>query len=116
MRDPLKFRKQGQPFVATNDKPLTVVAVCVSNEDGSTVGINRCNTAPGPTGLTELICDYFPVPHLERFEIAGAREQVPIEKSFSQTYRLLKTWRRETRIVLRTRVVSCWLSIRSIAS
>src|SRR5213082_1271221 len=45
---------------------LPVVAVCVNNKNGSTVGIDRCNGAPSPTVLTELIGDFFPVPHLAR--------------------------------------------------
>jgi hypothetical protein len=28
------------------------------------VGINRCDTAPTPTGLAEIVSDYFPVLHV----------------------------------------------------
>lgn len=41
MRDPLKFEKCCQPFIRPNDKPLSVVAICVNNPDGSPVGIDR---------------------------------------------------------------------------
>jgi hypothetical protein len=33
----------------------------VSNEDGSAAGINRCNTAPSPTGFAEFVGDCFPI-------------------------------------------------------
>jgi hypothetical protein len=61
VRDPLKFKKHSQPFIATNDKSFPVVAVGVSNENGSTVGINRGDAAPSPTGLAELVRNYFPM-------------------------------------------------------
>jgi hypothetical protein len=51
VRDPIKFKKCCQLFVAMYDKPFPVVAVCVSHEDCSTVGINRCNIAPAPTPI-----------------------------------------------------------------
>jgi hypothetical protein len=47
------FEKRSQFFVGGDDESLSVVAVCISNEDGSTAGINRCNTAPTPTGFAE---------------------------------------------------------------
>jgi hypothetical protein len=31
--DSLKFKKRCQLFFSTNDKPLSVVAMCVSNKD-----------------------------------------------------------------------------------
>jgi len=47
-----KLKKRSQLFFAMNDKPLPVVAVCVRNEEGSTVGINHCNTVPSPAGAS----------------------------------------------------------------
>jgi hypothetical protein len=44
-----------------NDKPLPVIAVCISNEDRLSVGINRCDAAPTPTGFAEFVSDDFPV-------------------------------------------------------
>jgi hypothetical protein len=41
-------------------KRLTVVAMCVSNEDRSPVEINRCDAAPTPTGFAEIVSDDFP--------------------------------------------------------
>jgi hypothetical protein len=45
-------------------KRLTVVAMCVSNEDRSPVEINRCDAAPTPTGFAEIVSDDFPVVRL----------------------------------------------------
>jgi len=39
-RDSLKFEKRSQFFVRGDDEPLSVVAVCISNEDRLSVGIN----------------------------------------------------------------------------
>ena len=39
--DSFKFQKRRQFFIATNDKPLSVVAVRVRNPDRLPVGINR---------------------------------------------------------------------------
>jgi hypothetical protein len=45
-------------------KTLAVIAVSVSDEDCfSPVGINRCNTAPTPTGFPEFVGYDFPVLH-----------------------------------------------------
>ena len=56
-RDSLKFEKRSQFFVGGDDESLSVVAVCISNEDRLSVGINRCDAAPTPTGLAELVGD-----------------------------------------------------------
>jgi membrane associated rhomboid family serine protease len=45
-----QFHKRSQLFVATNDKPLPIIAMRVSNPDGSPVGINRGDAAPTETG------------------------------------------------------------------
>jgi hypothetical protein len=58
VRDSFKFEKGSQPFIATNNKLLSVVAVRVRNEDCFSVGINRCNTAPTPPGFAEIVSDY----------------------------------------------------------
>jgi len=41
------------------------VAVCISNEDRLSVGINRCDAAPTPTGFAEIVSDDFPELHVE---------------------------------------------------
>jgi hypothetical protein len=66
-----------------HDEALTVVAVCVSNEDGSTAGINRCNTAPSPTGFAEFIGNQFPVFHVDsilRFSSVQSGHMVSLGK------------------------------------
>jgi hypothetical protein len=40
-RDSLKFEKRCQFFVGGDDEPLSVITVCISNEDCFPVGINR---------------------------------------------------------------------------
>jgi hypothetical protein len=59
----LKFEKRSQFFVGGDDESLSVVAVCISNEDRLSVGINRCDAAPTPTGLAEIVSDDFPELH-----------------------------------------------------
>jgi hypothetical protein len=61
VRDPLKFKKRGQLYIAASYKPLSVVAMRVNNPDCLPVGINRGDAAPTPTGCAELVCNYFPV-------------------------------------------------------
>jgi hypothetical protein len=64
-RDSLKFEKRSQFFVGGDDESLSVVAVCISNEDRLSVGINRCDAAPTPTGFAEIVSDDFPELHVE---------------------------------------------------
>ena len=45
---------------------LPVVAVCVSNEDRLSVAINRCDTAPTPSGFAEIVSDDFPELHVDQ--------------------------------------------------
>ena len=61
-----EFEKRSQLFSATSDKPLAVVAVCGNNEDRLSVGINRCDAAPTPTGFAEIVSDDFPELHVDR--------------------------------------------------
>jgi hypothetical protein len=65
-RDSLKFEKRSQFFVGGDDESLSVVAVCISNEDRLSVGINRCDAAPTPTGFAEIVSDDFPELHVDR--------------------------------------------------
>jgi hypothetical protein len=37
--------------------------MCVGNKDRSPMRVYSCDTAPGPTGLAEIVCDDFPVLH-----------------------------------------------------
>jgi hypothetical protein len=53
-------------FVGGDDESLSVVAVCISNEDRLSVGINRCDAAPTPTGFAEIVSDDFPELHVDR--------------------------------------------------
>jgi hypothetical protein len=62
----LKFEKRSQFFVGGDDESLSVVAVCISNEDRLSVGINRCDAVPTPTGFAEIVSDDFPELHLNR--------------------------------------------------
>jgi hypothetical protein len=62
----LKFEKRSQFFVGGDDESLSVVAVCISNEDRLSVGINRCDAAPTPTGFAEIVSDDFPELHVDR--------------------------------------------------
>ena len=54
----LHFRSAS--FVGGDDEPLSVVAESISNEDRLSVGINRCDAAPTPTGFAEIVSDDFP--------------------------------------------------------
>jgi hypothetical protein len=45
---------------------LSVVAVRVSNEDRSPVGVHSCDAAPTPTGFVQIGSDDFPIFHVWR--------------------------------------------------
>jgi hypothetical protein len=49
----LLIPQRSQLFICTHNETLSIVAVCVCNPDRSPVGINRCDTAPTPTGFAE---------------------------------------------------------------
>jgi hypothetical protein len=59
----LQFQKRIQLFIGLHNEPLSVTAMCVNNPDCSPVGINRCDTAPTPSGFAEIVSDDFPVLH-----------------------------------------------------
>jgi hypothetical protein len=46
-----------------HNETLSVVAMRVRNPNDSPVTIHGCDTAPNPTGFTEIVGDYFPVLH-----------------------------------------------------
>jgi hypothetical protein len=50
-----KFEKRGELLIATGDKALSIIAVCVSNPDRSSLGIDRGDPAPTPAGSAELV-------------------------------------------------------------
>jgi hypothetical protein len=50
----LQFEKRCELFLIASDKSLSVVAVCISNEDCSTARIHSCDAAPTPTGFAEM--------------------------------------------------------------
>ena len=54
--DSFKFDKRGQLFVRVHNETLSVVAMCVSNEDCSPARIHGRNAAPTPTGFAEIAC------------------------------------------------------------
>jgi hypothetical protein len=56
-----KFKKRRQLFFRVHNETFSIVAVRVSNEDRSPRRIDRCNTAPTPTGFAEIVSDDFPV-------------------------------------------------------
>src|SRR6266513_700191 len=58
-----KFQKRGQLLIRVHNETLSVVAMCVCNEDCSPATIHGCNTAPTPTGFAEIVSDDFPVLH-----------------------------------------------------
>jgi len=60
---PGEFKKRSQLIIGARDETVSVTAMRIDNKDGSPVGINRCDTAPTPTGFTEIISDDFPVLH-----------------------------------------------------
>jgi hypothetical protein len=61
-----KFKKRSQLIIGARDETLSIVPVGVSNSDRSPVGINGCDTAPTPTGFTEIVSDDLPVRHAGR--------------------------------------------------
>jgi hypothetical protein len=62
----LKLKKRSQFFVGGDDESFSVVAVCISNEDRLSVGIDSCDTAPTPTRFAEIVGDDFPELHVDR--------------------------------------------------
>jgi len=60
-----QLHKRSWLFIGVYNKTLSVVAMCISNKDCAAVGINRCDTAPRPTGLAELVSDDFLELHVE---------------------------------------------------
>jgi hypothetical protein len=61
-RDSLKFEKRSQFFVGGDDESLSVVAVCISNEDRLSAGINRWDAAqlqPALLRLSAMVSQYF---------------------------------------------------------
>jgi hypothetical protein len=51
--------ERSQLFICTHNEPLSIVAMRVSNPDCSPAGINRCDTAPTPTGFAEIVGDEY---------------------------------------------------------
>ena len=86
---PFQFHKRSLLLIRAHKETLSIVAMHVCNPDRSPVGINRRNTAPTPTGLAEIVC-YKSPGTIWRGEIARAREQLLVEKSFSRSDRLIR--------------------------
>jgi len=53
-------QRRRQLFIRSRNETLPVVAVRVSSEDRLSVGINRCDAAPTPTGFAEFVRDDLP--------------------------------------------------------
>ena len=62
----LEFQKSGQLSIRTDNKAFPICAVRVCNPDRSSVGINRCDAAPTPTGFAEIVGDDFPILYAHR--------------------------------------------------
>jgi hypothetical protein len=60
-RAAFKFKKRAEFFVGVHNEALSVIAVRIRNEDCLSVGINRCDAAPTPTGAAEIVSHNFPV-------------------------------------------------------
>jgi hypothetical protein len=52
-----KFDKRSQLFIRAHNETLSVVAMCVSNEDRSPARVHSCDAAPTPTGFAEIVSD-----------------------------------------------------------
>jgi hypothetical protein len=55
-----KLDKRTQLFIRSHNETLSVIAMCVSNEDRLPFGIYGCDAAPAPPGFAEIVSDYFP--------------------------------------------------------
>jgi hypothetical protein len=64
-----KFQKRSQFFIRVHNETLSVVAVRVNDPERSRVAIHRRNTAPTPTGFTQIVRDYFTILHCDRFSL-----------------------------------------------
>jgi hypothetical protein len=51
----LKASTCNQLFIGVHNETLSVIAMCVSNEDRPPVAIYSCNTTPAPTGFAEIV-------------------------------------------------------------
>jgi hypothetical protein len=56
-----KLDKRSQLFTRPHDEMFSIAAMRVSNPDCSPAGINRCDTAPTPTGFAKIVGNYFPI-------------------------------------------------------
>jgi hypothetical protein len=50
------------------NETLSIIAMCVCNEDCSPARIHGCNAAPTPSGFAEIVSDDFPVLHGGRIQ------------------------------------------------
>jgi hypothetical protein len=57
---PFQFQKRSQLFIRAHNETLSVVAMCVCNEDRSPTRIHGCDAAPTPTGFAQIVRDDFP--------------------------------------------------------
>jgi hypothetical protein len=54
---------RAEPFVGMYNEAPPAVAVRICNKDCLPVGVDRCDTAPTPTGFAKSVGDDFPIPH-----------------------------------------------------
>src|SRR5439155_25383607 len=78
----LQFHKHTQLFIRTHNEPLSMIAMCVSNEDWSPAANRGSNAAPTATGFAEIVSDDFPVFHVRDGDLAmihgsEGKSQVP---------------------------------------
>jgi len=48
-------------LIRVHNVPLRVIAMRVSNPDGSPFGVHSCDAAPTPTGFAEIVSNYLPL-------------------------------------------------------
>jgi hypothetical protein len=81
--DSFEFQKRSQLFIRVHNGPLSVVAMWVCNENRSPCTVQGCDTAPTPTGFTELVGNQFPVFHVDsilRFSSVQSGHMVSLGK------------------------------------
>jgi hypothetical protein len=60
---PREFKKRSDLVIGLRDETVSVTAMRISNPDRSPFAIYGCDTAPAPTGFTEIVTDDLPVLH-----------------------------------------------------
>jgi hypothetical protein len=61
-----QFEKRGQQFICMHNETLSVAAMCVCNPDRLPFAIDCRDPAQTPTGIVEIVSNYFPTLHCAR--------------------------------------------------